>query len=102
MTRPPPGPLNHAHPCPASWLLCGAWLQGPRYVDASREWEVRYVSYSVVNMEGGKTTLSGLTDTDIERFYTQRWCVVPPHVTATDEKPHQAQGRRHDGSRVSQ
>lgn len=55
-------------------------------MDVSREWEVRYVSYSVVNMEGGKTTLSGLTDTDIERFYTQRWCVVRPHATVTNEK----------------
>lgn len=47
--------------------------QGPRFVDEVGDWEVRYVSYSVVDMEGGKATLDGVSDEMIEHFYTQRW-----------------------------
>lgn len=49
----------------------GGLERGPRFVDVPADYDVRYFGFSTVDLAGGKPTLDGLGDVDIEAFYTQ-------------------------------
>ena len=49
----------------------GGLARGPRFVDVPADYDVRYFGFSTVDLAGGKPTLDGVEDWEIEAFYTQ-------------------------------
>jgi hypothetical protein len=49
----------------------GGLKRGPRFVDVPAQYDLRYFGFSTVDLSGGKPTIDGLRDSEIENFYTQ-------------------------------
>jgi hypothetical protein len=49
----------------------GGLKRGPRFVDVAGDYDVRYFGFSTVDLAGGKPTMDGVADTEIENFYTK-------------------------------